>query len=326
MGFYINGHNTSIRVNGGAGADNVYEFPAPSDPTINATLIETSYGANIIQFSATDFPNTQTLRYCLMPKGVYSYGGIKYYAPDANLYTVVGNPTINNNVVTGFSANDYLTVPYDNNDYVFYIKTASDITTKQVLFYDVLNGQPRLFIENSKLYGTNMSDTTKTLSGPTIQANSFYVIRFNHTYYTQSSEKYSQSNTLRYKNIETDNIYYAFDNWSNLTYAMPYSTTVTQLSSTYYIGSDGINYPFKGTFYLNYLFGASSNNISRLGIIWSVKDGRVYTETLPGCLDTTYDDGVSREYKDFYNSSNIVLTQNNSYFDYNVYLLEQNLD
>lgn len=27
MGFYINGHNTSIRVNGGAGADNVYEFP-----------------------------------------------------------------------------------------------------------------------------------------------------------------------------------------------------------------------------------------------------------------------------------------------------------
>lgn len=287
----------------------IFDYLGEEIPVITTQILNSVYGANVIKFASTDVPGTSLLNYCLMPTGT-TYTGIKYYEPDSTLYSVNGSPTINDNVITGFSNDDYISITTGNAAryyYFLYIKTDSDVTNTQTLVYNDDNTLPILYIEDShfKIKNKNGSISTSTL---TLLPDTKYMFAIKYETYTgQNLYDYS----IKVKAIDTNDPY----NWVNSesTFSSEISTSNINIDppTGYIIGTDKAGNNFKGEFYLDYLF--ASTGWKKENILWRAVEGLVTTDSFAGCLYPNYDDGTTRTYNTFNNSQKVVLTEDDVY-------------
>lgn len=200
-------YNINIRANGKYDYTNVYKFTRDNEQlsinmqdydglkyTINKPSGE---GTTILDFSKTVLPwkfemnnYLARTRYCWKPYREEPYQ-VEMLKPEYNNVSIVGTPTINGNVVSGFSRSNYLHVDNkykstNNTEYVFKFTTGSDVSTAQVIvhsellfnlemggacinFYNFGSGVNTTFIENISINVTYwvkvfINGTSKTYS------------------------------------------------------------------------------------------------------------------------------------------------------------------
>ena len=118
----------------------------------------------------------------------YALNIIKYR--DVPNVTVVGSPTIIDNVVSGFSASDYVTMPVSIPTYgyelVFGMQTGSDVTTRQAILGSTANDNSFMlcirggeFILIDKIAG--VSEGNCIALGGTVTANTTYLMKIVNT-------------------------------------------------------------------------------------------------------------------------------------------------
>ena len=121
-------------------------------------------------------------------------------------YTVVGSPTISDDgIASGFSASNYLTLPYTYSDgvvnYVERVKftTGSDITTRQPIrgINENVNKGIGITVNSGKVnYRIGTGTSWQQADSIDISTNTTYIVEFTQTSTTSTFKLYSQNGTL----------------------------------------------------------------------------------------------------------------------------------
>ena len=115
-----------------------YDMTSYDGLNYNVDLTYNAYRDATIDFSQTKLPylglanqSLQTSEYCL--KATSQNYDLNEYAPVYTNITVIGSPTINNDVVSNFSISNYIAVKKKKSDMTVYLKvtTGSDLSSSQ---------------------------------------------------------------------------------------------------------------------------------------------------------------------------------------------------
>ena len=262
----------------------------------------------LADFSDTTLPNENTPSPTLY---AMKASGQTYPIPSApvyNNYTIVGNPSINTStgVVSGFSSENYLTLPQSlnpgNNPWEVKLKitTSYDVSSVQGVFQTITayseNGQYGIIflIYDGKTHFAVSTDGSSFMFNKSGSLN----LSTNATYWI----KFGWTGTEYYLEYSTDGTNYTRDITEN-------SSTPAYSSSNYTlfgIYSWSVKQSFQGTLDLSECYIKVNNSI------WWEADSHPYVQ-VEGCLYNYTDDGSAVTLNAYQTGTSIILTPDVSY-------------
>ena len=281
----------------------------------NVDLTYNAYRDATIDFSKTKLPylglvnqSLQTSEYCLRATG-QNYD-LKEYASKYTNVTVHGSPTIDNDVVSNFSSDNYLTIEKRSNTMTVVLKiiTGSDLDTPQRILF--LDKWVSFTLDGGAFRVENFGEGTEGPIGLDLSANTEYVWKF--VLNSDGSRVFSYSTDGGTNYTEAANFTDTGVNWSD------------SQANTFYLGIRNTSaYPlaFKGKFDLSKSYimeKLASGDFVGYNLNETTFESTGTTKSYAGIYDPDYTDtGTAKTLNCFSNGNQfVVLSEKENYQNY----------
>lgn len=281
----------------------------------NVDLTYNAYRDATIDFSKTKLPylglvnqSLQTSEYCLRATG-QNYD-LKEYALKYTNVTVHGSLTIDNDVVSNFSSDNYLTIEKRSNTMTVVLKiiTGSDLNTPQRILF--LDKWVSFTLDGGAFRVENFGEGTEGPIGLDLSANTEYVWKF--VLNSDGSRVFSYSTDGGTNYTEAANFTDTGVNWSD------------SQANTFYLGIKNTSaYPltFKGKFDLSKSYimeKLASGDFVGYNLNETTFESTGTTKSYAGIYDPDYvDSGTSKTLNCFSNGNQfVVLSEKENYQNY----------
>ena len=278
----------------------------------NVDLTYNAYRDATIDFSKTKLPylglvnqSLQTSEYCLRATG-QNYD-LKEYAHKYTNVTVHGSPTIDNDVVSNFSSDNYLTIEKRSNTMTVVLKiiTGSDLDTPQRILF--LDKWVSFTLDGGAFRVAHFDEGTEGPIGLDLSANTEYVWKF--VLNSDGSRVFSYSTDGGTNYTEAANFTDTGVNWSD------------SQANTFYLGIRNTSaYPlaFKGKFDLSKSYimeKLASGDFVGYNLNETTFESTGTTKSYAGIYDPDYvDSGTSKTLNCFSNGNQfVVLSEKENY-------------
>lgn len=283
----------------------------------NVDLTYNAYRDATIDFSKTKLPylglvnqSLQTSEYCLRATG-QNYD-LKEYAPKYTNVTVHGSPTIDNDVVSNFSSDNYLAIEKRSNTMTVVLKiiTGSDLNTPQRILF--LDKWVSFTLDGGSFRVADFGAGDEGPIGPDLSVNTEYVWKF--VLNSDGSRVFSYSTDGGTNYTEATNFTDTGVNWSD------------SQANTFYLGinntaADSFCIPFKGKVDLSKSYimeKLASGDFVGYNLNETTFEPTGTTKSYAGIYDPDYTDtGTAKTLNCFSNRNQfVVLSEKENYQNY----------
>ena len=283
----------------------------------NVDLTYNAYRDATIDFSKTKLPylglvnqSLQTSEYCLRATG-QNYD-LKEYASKYTNVTVHGSPTIDNDVVSNFSSDNYLTIEKRSNTMTVVLKiiTGSDLNTPQRILF--LDKWVSFTLDGASFRVAHFDEGTEGPIGPDLSVNTEYVWKI--VLNSDGSRVFSYSTDGGTNYTEAANFTDTGVNWSD------------SQANTFYLGINNTTtypfmFPFKGKVDLSKSYimeKLASGDFVGYNLNETTFESTGTTKSYAGIYDPDYTDtGTAKTLNCFSNGNQfVILSEKENYPNY----------